>query len=135
MGPLDKFMLSDDSLSITENGFDVAIRSHWYRSLPLSCIGNIGLKINGESISPSLISFELEGKKFLLHELSQLYKEWWFILDRAILHIQNKNLLKPGKQYEVELELGLLIPYVLVGPQSQPMLSSSKLSKTLVPIN
>ncbi|MBS1596892.1 MAG: hypothetical protein JST75_01610 [Bacteroidetes bacterium] len=131
MGPLDKFMLSDHSLLVTDSGCDLIIRSHWYRSLPLSCIGNIGLKINEKNIPSENISFEVNGKIFSFNELGNLYQEWWFILDSAILHIEN-NFLEEGKEYKVELELGLLIPYVLVGPDGQPMLSSSKLSKNLL---
>jgi hypothetical protein len=135
MGPLDKFMLPDDALTETADGFNVAIRLHWYRSLPLSSIANIALKIDGENIAPEKMSFELNGKVHQMNELENLYKEWWFILDRAILHVHQNKKIKEGKQHEVELEFGLLLPYILVGPNLLPMLSSGKITKQLISIN
>jgi hypothetical protein len=135
MGPLDKFMLSDDALTETVNGFDISIRLNWYRSLPLSSIESIKLKIDGESILPAQIRFELNGKVHQLNALKDLYKEWWFILDRAVLHVEQTSKVNQGKQHEVELAMGLLLPYILVGPNLQPMLSSGKITKQLIPAN
>jgi hypothetical protein len=39
--------------------------------------------------------------------------------------------LKRDNQYKVEVELGLLIPYVLTGKDEQPLLASSIVSKNL----
>jgi hypothetical protein len=135
MGPLDKFMLPDDALTETADGFDVAIRLHWYRSLPLSSIANIDLKIDGEIIALEKMQFELNGKVHQMNELENLYKEWWFILDRAILHVHQTKKINQSKQHEVELEFGLLLPYILVGPNMQPMLSSGTIKKQLVAVN
>jgi hypothetical protein len=131
MGPLDKNMLFENALSATGDGFDLIIRSHWYRSLPLSCIGNISLAIDDEMISPGEIGFELNGNSHSLAELPALYQDWWFILDPAVLHIKRKGLVKKGETHRVAFELGLLIPYVLVGPEAQPMLSAGKITKIL----
>lgn len=132
MGPLDQFMLKENALSANDDGIDLVIHSHWYRSLPLSCIGNIDLSINGEHIAEEEIQFECNGKQYGVNELADLYKDWWFILDPAVLHIRRKNLVKKGMTYPVTLELGMLIPYVLVGPESKPMLSSGKITKNLL---
>ncbi len=132
MGPLDQFMLKENALSANDNGIDLVIHSHWYRSLPLSCIGSIDLSINGERIEEEEIQFEHNGKQYRMNELPELYEDWWFILDPAVLHIRRKDLVKKGKTCPVTLELGMLIPYVLVGPESQPMLSSGKITKNLL---
>jgi len=133
MGPSDKYMLADDSLQSTKSGFDVKVFSHWYRSLPVSSIGTLQLKIDGVKIATDDLTIEIEGKKFGLSQLPELYTLWWFILDPAIMHFESSSLqLKKGQRYQVELEMGLLIPYVLTGKEEKPLLASSSLSKELI---
>jgi hypothetical protein len=63
--------------------------------------------------------------------LPSLHDEWWFILDAAMLHIQTPAKFAPGTSHEVSIELGLLLPYILVGPNAEPLLSSSCVTRTL----
>lgn len=132
MGPLDKFILADDALSATADGCALQIRSHWYRSLPLSSVGLLTISIDGASVAAEHIAFAINGKSFPLAALPSLHDEWWFILDAATLHLQSSDKIATGTQHEISLELGLLLPYILVGPKMEPLLSSSRVSKTLV---
>jgi hypothetical protein len=131
MGPLDNFILSEDALKATEYGFDLQFRSHWYRSLPLSCM-NISAKINGESISENTITIEANGNKYPFNKVPTLDAEWLFITDAATLHVENEKVLSVGKSYEIELDLGLLIPYILIGAEGNPLLASSKVIKNII---
>jgi hypothetical protein len=131
VGPLDNFILSEDALKATEKGFDLQFRSHWYRSLPLSCM-NISAKINGESIAENTIMIEANGNKYPFNDVLTLEKEWLFITDAATLHIENEQALSVGNHYEIEFDLGLLIPYILVGAEGNPLLASSKVIKKLI---
>jgi Domain of unknown function (DUF6379) len=131
MGPLDKFILADDALTVTAEGCALQIRSHWYRSLPLSSVNILTVNIDGEVVLPENISFAVNDKIHPLHSLSLLHDEWWFILDAATLHIQLPNKIAVGTQHEISLELGLLLPYILVGPNAEPLLSSSRVTKNL----
>lgn len=129
MGPLDNFILSEDALKATESGFDLQFRSHWYRSLPLSCM-NISAKINGESIAENTITIEANGNKYPFSDVPTLETEWLFTTDAATLHIESKQALSVGTRYEIEFDLGLLIPYILVG--TAPLLASSKVIKNII---
>ncbi len=40
MGPMDKDVVRDDALHATGDGFALDIRSHWYRSLPLTSLAD-----------------------------------------------------------------------------------------------
>ena len=130
MGPLDKFILADDALTVTAEGFALQIRSHWYRSLPLSSVNILTVNIDGEDVSPENISFAVNDKIHPLTSLSSLHDEWWFILDAATLQIQSAIKFAAGTSHEVMLELGFLLPYILVGPNSEPLLSLSRVQKT-----
>ncbi len=132
MGPLDKNILKDDALKATASGFNLKVRSHWYRSLPLSSLGNLQVKINGLTIPHTQIKIELDGAIYSMEQVASLYKTWWFVLDPLALHITENNLqLKKGNQYNIEVEMGLLIPYVLTGKEEKPLLAASIVSKNL----
>ena len=131
MGPLDKYILREDALKATTHGFQLQFQSHWYRSLPLSCM-DFNLKIEGREVDKKQLKVQANGKVFSYDELRELDKEWLFILDRGALQVQWDNALEKGKAYEVEFKYDLYIPYVLVGPQADPLMASSVVHKKLI---
>jgi hypothetical protein len=132
VGPLDKDVVRDDALSATDEGYALAIHSHWYRSLPLTSLAVVDLTLDGERVDPSRLTVEANGKTFGFDELEELYDEWWFITDAVTLQIPRANA-GAGGQHRVELDLGLSIPYLIVGPgEGQPLLASSHTDKTIV---
>jgi Domain of unknown function (DUF6379) len=130
MGPLDKFILPDNALAAIETGCTLKIFSHWYRSLPLSAVGNLQIKINGEQVLPAYVKIELDGVSYEMEQIANLYKVGWFVLDPLVIHIDSM-IFKKGTQYNVQVELGLLIPYVLTGKEEKPLLASTIVSKNL----
>lgn len=129
MGPLDKYILKDDALEATENGFQLKFQSHWYRALPLSCM-DFNLKIDGKEISKNNLKIKANGNEYRYDELPELDKEWLFILDRGMLEVEQP--IEKGKTYEIEFKYDLHIPYILVGPQAMPLLASSLVHKKLI---
>ncbi|MFN8355072.1 MAG: DUF6379 domain-containing protein [Spirosomataceae bacterium] len=129
MGPLDKYILREDALEATENGFQLKFQSHWYRALPLSCM-DFSLKINGQEIEKSQLSIKANGNEYTYEQLPELDKEWLFILDRGALVVAQP--LEKGETYQVEFKYDLYIPYILVGPQATPLLASSFVHKKLI---
>jgi hypothetical protein len=129
MGPLDKYILRDDALKTSEYGFSLKFQSHWYRSLPLSCM-DFSLKIDGDEIDKNQLKINVNGNDYAYDQLPELHKEWLFILDRGILEYPKK--LQKGKEYNVEFKYDLYIPYILVGPQASPLMASSVVHKNLI---
>jgi hypothetical protein len=130
MGPLDKYILPDDALQATDTGFTLQFHSHWYRSLPLSCM-SCKATIDGQVIEENDILIEANGNKYSFSEMPNLYKEWLFITEAAILHVNGFSPLQKGKEYTVEFKLDLFIPYILVGKEGNPLLASSTVTKNL----
>jgi hypothetical protein len=97
-----------------KRGFKLKVRLTSYRSLPLSCIEGIQLKIDGESIDPNDITFILNNYSHRLDELPRLSHIWWFILDYAELFIAREHELPTG-EHEVEGTLITVEPYMTVG--------------------
>ena len=132
MGPLDKDVVRDDALHATADGFALDIRSHWYRTLPLTSLAVLDLAVDGEKVPEDDMTIALNGKTFTVPQLADGYDEWWYVLDPMALHVR-----KPGfdraQAHHVEFGLGLSIPYILVGPPDarQPLLAASHTSRTL----
>src|SRR3954468_14564367 len=104
MGPLDKFILPDNALEATDTGFTLQFHSHWYRSLPLSCM-SCRATIDGQAIDTNDVFIEANGNRHPFSEMSNLYKEWLFITEPATLHINDLGPLQKGKEYTVEFKL------------------------------
>jgi Domain of unknown function (DUF6379) len=132
VGPLDKDVVRDNSLSTTDEGYTLEIHSHWYRALPLTSLAVVELTLDGEPVEPSELTVEANGKRFAFDELEQRFDEWWFTTDAVTLHVPRPGATAGGR-HRVELELGLSIPYLIVGgPAGNPLLASSHTDKTLV---
>src|SRR6478609_2542028 len=99
MGPLDKFILCNDALKATATGFELQFHSHWYRSLPLSCM-QCKTTIDGKAIDEKDIYVEANGNKYPLSNIATLYNEWLFIKEAATLHVHHQPLQR-GKEYTV----------------------------------
>lgn len=128
MGPLDKFILHDDALTATDTGFTLQFHSHWYRSLPLSCMA-CKASIDGRTVDENDMVIEANGNRHPFSEMPNLYNEWLFITDAATIHVN--HTLEKGKEYNIEFKLDLFIPYILVGKEGSPLLASSTVTKKL----
>jgi hypothetical protein len=130
MGPLDKYILHDNALKASPTGFELQFHSHWYRSLPLSCM-RCKTTIDGKAIDEKDVYVEANGNKYPLADIAALYKEWLFIKDAATLHVHYQPL-KKGQQYKVEFKLDLFIPYIIVSAEGNTLLASSTVTKSLL---
>ena len=130
MGPLDKFILHDNALTATATGFELQFHSHWYRSLPLSCM-QCKTTIDGKAIDEKDIYVEANGNKYPLSNIATLYNEWLFIKEAATLHVHHQPLQR-GKEYTIAFKIDLFIPYIIVDAAGNTLLASSTVTKSLL---
>jgi hypothetical protein len=131
MGPLDAHILEDTALSRTKTGFTLAFRSHWYRSLPMSCM-DVALSIDGVEIPRDRLAVEANGRRFPAEKLIEQTDHCLFIQDAALLHVDATTPAEKGARVEVAFRLDLYIPYILIGPDAQPLLASTTIRKTMI---
>ena len=133
MGPLDKDVIRPDGLRAAGETLELEIRSHWYRSLPLSSLAVLDLAVDGEPVLAGQLTARYEGKRHAFAELESLSDEWWYITDPVTLEIPHDGATA-GAEHRVRLGLGLSIPYIIVGPPQarQPLLASAVIDTTLV---
>lgn len=97
-----------------KDGFLLKVRLTSYRSLPLSCIENIELKVDGRDVNKDQITFLLNGYGHKVNELATLSHNWWFILDTADLFVEWPAPLSLG-EHLVQGQLVTVEPYVSGG--------------------
>ena len=132
MGPMDKDVVRDDALHATSDGFALDIRSHWYRSLPLTSLVGLDLTVDGEKVPEDDMTVGVNGQEFTVAQLADGYDEWWYVLDPIALHVRKAGF-DCTQPHDIEFALGLSIPYILIGPPDarQPLLAASHSSRTL----
>ena len=110
-------------------GFNLGLYLNYYRGLPVSCVENLELKVDGEAVPPHLLCAVINEKKFAIEQLSGLHAEFWGIRKRIDLEVYNGGL-EPG-EHEVELTLHLRNPYMRFAPRVYGMIDGSA-SKRMV---
>jgi hypothetical protein len=132
MGPLDKDVLRPDALRAAPDALELELHQHWYRSLPLTSVGVLDIAIDEEPVGTDELTIEANGKTYSFDQLAERPDEWWFTTDAITVRIPRAGA-QPGDQHRVRVDLGLLIPYLLIGPpdQRRPLLASSLSDKTL----
>ena len=109
-------VIEDGSLRATDSGFEVRVRFKWYRSLPLSCVEDLQLSLDGQAIDPDAISFGINGHTYRLDELTDLVEEFWFITDPAVVNADLPGKVRPGERHRVDVSFGMRAPYIGIGP-------------------
>lgn len=107
-------LIEKETLRPTANGFSCGLRLPWYRALPLSCIENVEVSVDGERVERDDIGLQLDDIGPLrLSELAALTDTWWYVLDSARLTVDSAAATEAG-DHEIAVEMGLYIPYLPV---------------------
>ena len=109
-------VVENDSLRVTAGGYRLGLRLMWYRSLPLSCIENIRLSLDGQPVDPGLLRLEVNGHSYRLEQLADRVEEFWYILDTAFLDVEQPGVVTRGENHRIEAEVTVHYPYIPIGP-------------------
>lgn len=103
-----------ESAALTDDALELSVRLNWYRSLPLSCVEQLEVRLDGDVLDPAATSIELDGVRCPVTDLADADDRWWHVLDSARLRVPLARAPEAGR-HDVELVLGSRIPY-LVAP-------------------
>lgn len=109
-------VIEDGSLRATDSGFEVRVRFKWYRSLPLSCVEDLQISLDGQAVDSKSITFGVNGHTYRLDELTDLVEESWFITDPAVLGVDLPGKVRPGECHRIDVSFGMRAPYIGIGP-------------------
>ncbi|GAA3757083.1 C-glycoside deglycosidase beta subunit domain-containing protein [Salinactinospora qingdaonensis] len=99
-----------------DNGVAVSIQLPWYRSLWLSAVRDVAVKVDGREIPREELSFELEGRSYRIEELQEHWDTLWFVQDRAEIIVALNPPPAPGERIAVEVTLDLRLLYMQIAP-------------------
>lgn len=96
-----------------QDGVALRIRLASYRALPLSCIENIELEIDGTKYSADALTLFIDNVPYCPAEMGDLFNRWWFILDHATVFAPTGKL--GHGPHHVEIKLATVEPYITAG--------------------
>lgn len=127
---LDANVLREDSVQNTSEGYEVAVYLPWYRSLPLSCLENVVVRLGDEQFSGENLRIVFEGESLALGELSDRVDNWWFVQDPLTVRVHPAGDLSSSLRAEVEL--AIRIPYILVGPDAALVIKTKAACEVII---
>nr|WP_281371790.1 DUF6379 domain-containing protein [Petropleomorpha daqingensis] len=100
----------------------MSVRLNWYRSLPLSCVEQLGVRLDGEALAPATL--EVDGVRYGVADLAAADDRWWHVLDSALVRVPLERTPGAGR-HEVEFVLGSRIPYLVAPDGSAAVIADS----------
>ena len=91
-------------------GFEFEVTGNGYRGTYLSCVEGLSFELNGKPIGEDKIVFFINNKRFLLKQLKELYAEYWYTTDSAIIRVYQDGGLAPG-EYTIGYRIVTRMPY------------------------
>jgi hypothetical protein len=110
-------LLSDDSLSVRPEGLAIAIKLPWYRSLWLSSVSDIAVRVDGREVPTGTLTAELAGRTYRVAELPDRWDVLWFIQDRLVV-VAPLDELPPDQPVDVEMTIDIRLPYMQIAPRT-----------------
>lgn len=101
--------------SVTVNneimGYEFEIKYPSYRGTYLSCIEALDVWVDGKAVDKADLRFRLNGKEFLFPELKELFHEYWFVQDYAVIRVISDRLPDRAVRHSVKVYIKHRIPY------------------------
>ena len=103
--------LRSDALSARDDRLSVAVHLPWYRSLPLSCLEALDVRVDG---APAVVrSVSVGGFSGTVADAGAS-EVWWDLRDA--LDVLLDAPASPGAERTVEVEIAVRIPYMQQAP-------------------
>jgi len=109
-------LIEKNSLHALPDGYEFLVHLKWYRSLPLSSVVKVQLKLDDEPVDPEQISFGVNDHVYRLKDLGDHYEEFWFVQDGARLIVKQPGKIATGETHTIWAEITLRYPYIPIGP-------------------
>ena len=127
----DAAMLSDESLTTMPDGYALAVRLPWMRSLPWSCVEGLDVVLNGAPVDSAALAFDVAGERVPVSRLGERFAEYWVVGRPVTLRVRTAATQPPGRRVGLDLALRLRIPYLILGPAG-PLVLPVHASRELV---
>lgn len=107
----DKYIIVDDSLRETDDGFAFDARLGYYRGLGLSMVEDLQVSIDGERVPRDAVSFDEGNGPLTLDEMESAYDRRWPFGAVATIAVRHAGPL-PAAGFDLGLKEVLRISYL-----------------------
>lgn len=129
---LEASVLQDDAVQAVPGGCAVDVHLPWYRSLPLSCVEDVAVTVNGERAARDDLRVRLGDDEVPLDDLADKTEDWWFVQDPLTLTVPLAADLPSGADADVAVHLAIRIPYIILGPEQALVQHAQVIRKVVV---
>jgi len=123
-------VIEEGTLLVDEDSLSFDIRIPWYRSLPLSCVEGIEVRVDSTSVPAADTWIAFGDTTYGLGDLAPLYDEWWTVTDPARVRVQAPGGFGSGP-FEIDVTLSIRIPYIV--ERDRRLVMRERCVKTLTP--
>jgi len=100
-----------DGLSVQDGSLTLAVHVPWYRSLPVSCLERLDVRLDGAPVA--VRSVAVGGFAGSVHQAADS-DEWWDLRDA--LEVSLEATAEAGERRAVEVDVAVRIPYMQQAP-------------------
>jgi hypothetical protein len=121
-----------ESVSLSGDRLDLSVRLNWYRSLPLSCLEQFEVRVDGRPLDPARVGIALPDIQCSLSDVVRVQDDdgpWWHVADCVRLRA-GLDPAPADDPHEVQVTLASRIPY-LVGPDGTAVVIRDRCSATV----
>jgi hypothetical protein len=97
------------------DGLAISVQLPWYRSLWLSAVKDVAVKLDGVDVAQRDIRFQLNDRTYSVDELPEQWDVLWFLQDRADVVVPWDGEAREDT-LTVELTLELRLLYMQIAP-------------------
>jgi hypothetical protein len=115
---LEASVLRPEAVHASPDGYEIDVHLPWYRSLPLSCLEDISLRLGDVSVDRADLRVRHHGRDLALDDLVDLVDEQWFVQDALRLLVRDEAGAGAGESLDVDVTLATRIPYIIIGPDT-----------------
>ena len=115
---LEASVLRADAVHAAPDGYTIDVHLPWYRSLPLSCLEDVTVRLAGELADSGELRVRHDGRDLTLADLPDLVDDQWFVQDALQVVVADESPVRAGGDLDVEVTLAVRIPYIIIGPQT-----------------
>lgn len=91
-------------------GYSFKIKYPSYRGVFLSCVEALKFWVDDEEVPAGSVAFRLNGKDFLIEELPECFKEYWYVRDAATIQVFKDGGLAAGP-HKIRVYMKHRVPY------------------------
>ncbi|NVK57144.1 MAG: hypothetical protein HWE26_16185 [Alteromonadaceae bacterium] len=115
---LEASVIKQDAVRSTPSGYEVDVRIAWYRSLPIACLENLNITIDGHEYAADDLTIRVNGTNIPVTQAGEFLDEWWFTQDPITAIIDTPSAKAAGENISLSVSMATRIPYIIIGPDT-----------------